>query len=105
MSATEVLAHKAVEDKVRFVLDACRHILTPLDYARRVVGEVASITHSQYAIWLNWPASRGSLVAETPGLPCQTRVVALCQGVPRLANDLDPASGVHSIAAAPVMFR
>jgi GAF domain-containing protein len=105
MSATRFLAHHAVAEKVRNVLSACRYIFTPRDYARRVVGTVATVTQSQYAVWLNWPAGPESLVAETEGFAWQARVLSLCEGVPRLSNDLEPGDGVYSIAAAPVMFR
>jgi GAF domain-containing protein len=105
MSATQPLKHHAVAEKIRDVLSACRHILSPRGYALRVVGTIASVTHSQYALWLNWPAGPESLVAETAGFPWRARVFSLCEAVPRLSNHLEPGAGVHSIAAAPIMFR
>ena len=70
-----------------------------------VAGTIASVTHSEYAVWLNWPLGPESLVAETEGFRWQARCLSLCDCVPRLSNDLDPADGVRSMAAAPIMFR
>jgi hypothetical protein len=105
MTATQVLANHAVAEKIRGVLTACRYILSPCQYARRVVRTIASVTHSQYAVWLNYPAGPESLVAETDGFCWRARVLSLCEAVPRLSNELDSKAGIHSIAAAPIMFR
>src|SRR5215471_10747563 len=105
MIATQVLANHAVSEKIRDALAACRHILSPCEYARRAVRTIASVTHSQYAVWLNWPAGPESLVAETDGFCSRDRILPLCEAVPRLSNDLDSKEGVHSIAAVPIMFR
>src|SRR5690242_4395904 len=105
MTATQVLANHAIAEKIRGVLTACRYIFSPCEYARRVVRTIASVTHSQYAVWLNWPAGPESVVAETDGFCSRARIPSLCEAVPRLSNDLDPTAGVRSIAAAPIMFR
>jgi signal transduction histidine kinase len=105
MHATKVLAHPAVAERTREVLSACQYASTPGDYARRVVETLASVTDSEYAIWLNWPAGPESVVAETQGFPFRSRVLALCDYAPCRCTKLDPRDGVHSIAVAPIMFR
>lgn len=106
MLATQVLAPLVVADKIRSVLSACQYAWNADDYAQQLVRTLAIATHSEYAIWLNWPAGQGDPVAQTGG--CRTvlsRLRSLCDCAPRLANDLDERFGIRSIAAAPVMFR
>jgi signal transduction histidine kinase len=105
MHATQLLAHPVFAEKIRNVLSVCQRALTPREYARRLVETVADITDSQYAVWLNWPDGPESLVAETEGFSSRHRVLSLCACVPRLSNEVDAREGVHSVLAAPIMFR
>jgi signal transduction histidine kinase len=105
MHATKVLVRHAVAERTREVLSACQYASTPGDYARRLVETLANITSSECAIWLNWPVSPESVVAETQGFPFRRRVLALCDYAPRRCTKLDPRDGVHSIAVAPILFR
>ena len=102
MPATQVFAHPVVAEMIRNVLSTCRCTLTSREYPHRLVETIASVTHSQYAVWLNWPG-RHCVVAETEGFPWRNRVLSLCECVPRLSGHA--GEDVHSIAASPIMFR
>jgi hypothetical protein len=105
MIATQVLAPSTVTEEIRNVLSACRHQSNAGDYASRLVQTLADITHSQHAVWLNWPASPGCVVAQTAGFnPLRDYLIADAR-LPLLANDCHTPDGIRCVAAAPIWFR
>jgi hypothetical protein len=104
MSATQVHAHLAVSERIRDVLGSCQYAHTAQEYARQVVEALAVATHSQYAVWMNWPFEEG-IVSQAEGSDALARLLQLCKYAPLLSNDVAPGFGIHSFAAAPVLFR
>jgi hypothetical protein len=105
MRATQIPVCPAVAERTRRILSACQSSHTADAYARSLVEALASGMHSEFAIWLNWPAGHGEPVAYTAG--CEIvlpHLRALCNRAPILSNDLD-VRFVRSIAAVPMMFR
>src|SRR5437764_9934519 len=94
-----------VAHKIRSVLSACRQHNNPANYAYRLVCSLADVTHSQYAVWLNWPPGPDSVIAQTDGVNPLGRCLVFNQRLPLLVNDADSSDGIRSIAAAPVHFR
>jgi GAF domain-containing protein len=105
MTATQVLAPVEVSEGVRTVLGACRRERTAGDYAHRLIDSLVELTHSQYGLWLNLPASPGQVVAETDGLNPLTRCSIIEEDLPFFQNDCCLGDGIHSVAAAPICFR
>jgi GAF domain-containing protein len=105
MTATQVLAPTTVADEIRNVLSACRHQRNAADYASRLVQTLAEVTHSQHAMWLNWPANPVCVVAQTAGLNPLGEYLIANERLRVLANDRSTADGIRSVAAAPVWFR
>lgn len=104
MSATHVAAPLPLIEEIRSVLSACQYARAARDYAGQFVTALAASTQSPCAIWLNAPAHLGDVVAQAADIDLP-RLLSLCGSMPRLANDLDGTGGIHSLAAAPVMFR
>ena len=105
MTATQVLTPDTVAADIRNVLNACRRSCNAADYARRLVQALADFTHSQHAVWLNWPANSGCVVAGTGGLNPLDRFLMANLRLPLLANDCNLPHGIRAVAAAPIRFR
>jgi signal transduction histidine kinase len=104
MFATQVLLRPSATEEIRSVLGACQYAPSARDYALQLVRALAAATDSPCAIWLNWPPHPTDVVAQT-GDASAGALSALCDCAPLAANDLADGSGLHSIAAAPMMFR
>lgn len=104
MFATQVLARPSITEQIRDVLGACEYVASARDYASRLIRAVAAATDSPCAVWLDRSMHGHTVVAQTENAPTG-RLLSLCASGPVLNNELSDGGGIHSIAAAPVMFR
>jgi signal transduction histidine kinase len=104
MPATQVHAHLAVSERIRNVLGSCQYARTAQEYARQVVEALAVATRSPHAVWMNWPFEEG-ILSQADGSDALACLLQLCKHAPLLSNEIAPGFGIHSLAAAPVLFR
>ena len=104
MSATPVLERLSLTEEIRHILSSCQYAVTAGEYAGQLTAAVAAATESACAIWLDGPPQAPRVAALTGSAPA-LHLISLCAGAPLIDHQCGGEAGVHSIAAAPVMFR
>ena len=105
MSAIQAHDSPFIAETIQTVASVCSYHTNSLEYARQLVQALAVVTDSEYAVWLNWPASPDCVVAESDYRGCLSRCLMREAHFPLLSNEWSASGEITSVAAAPIRFR